>query len=159
MLKINKIRIEITTEKGLCGFDADFKQGLNLLVSNENTCGKSSVLAAIYYCLGLEEILGGRNEKALPSVYKSQIEIDGETFPVLQSGAYLEIANGSEIVTLFRSAKMNGRDSRMITIYFDSYDKIIEFIYKNKNIVNNFEVIKGDMDDVFLNVTGKELDL
>ena len=44
-------------------------------------------------------------------------------------------------------------------IYFDSYDKIIEFIYKNKNIVNNFEVIKGDMDDVFLNVTGKELDL
>lgn len=44
-------------------------------------------------------------------------------------------------------------------IYFVSYDKIIEFIYKNKNIVNNFEVIKGDMDDVFLNVTGKELDL
>lgn len=137
MLKINKIRIEITTEKGLCGFDADFKQGLNLLVSNENTCGKSSVLAAIYYCLGLEEILGGRNEKALPSVYKSQIEIDGETFPVLQSGAYLEIANGSEIVTLFRSAKMNGRDSRMITIYFDSYDKIFDCNIKHKDTYVN----------------------
>ena len=71
MPKINRIRIEITTEEGLCGFDANFNQGLNLLVSNENTCGKSSVLAAVYYCLGLEEILGGRNEKVLTSVYNT----------------------------------------------------------------------------------------
>lgn len=137
MLKINRIRIEITTEKGLCGFDSEFNQGLNFLVSNENTCGKSSILAAIYYCLGLEEILGGRNEKVLTSVYKSQIEIDGETLPVLQSGAYLEITNGAEIITLFRTAKMNGRDSRMITIYYAPYDNIFDPGIKSKDTYVN----------------------
>lgn len=76
MLRINRIRIEIATEKGLCGFDTELNHGLNFLTSQENTCGKSSILAAIYYCLGLEEILGGRTEKVLTSVYKSQIEVD-----------------------------------------------------------------------------------
>lgn len=32
-----------------------------------------------------------------------------------------------------------------------------EFISKNKDILLNYEVKKGDMDDVFLNVTGKKL--
>lgn len=31
------------------------------------------------------------------------------------------------------------------------------FIASNGDLLNNFEVIKGDMDDVFLNVTGKRL--
>ncbi len=31
------------------------------------------------------------------------------------------------------------------------------FIINNQDILSNFEVIKGDMDDVFLNVTGKKI--
>ena len=133
MLKINRIRIEITTEKGICGFDTELHQGLNFLASQENTCGKSSILAGIYYCLGLEEILGGRGEKVLTSVYKSQVEIEGIILPVLESAAYLEITNGSEIITLYRTAKMNGRDSHMITIYFAPYSQIFEPNTKSKD--------------------------
>ena len=34
---------------------------------------------------------------------------------------------------------------------------IMEFIWKNKDSVRDFEVIKGTMDDVFLTLTGKEM--
>lgn len=38
----------------------------------------------------------------------------------------------------------------------DSADAI-DFIANNRDVIDNFEVQKGDMDDVFLNVTGKTL--
>jgi multidrug/hemolysin transport system ATP-binding protein len=34
---------------------------------------------------------------------------------------------------------------------------ITEFIWKNKGIIKDFEIIKGTMDDVFLTLTGKEM--
>jgi hypothetical protein len=118
MLRINKLKIEINTKNGMYGFITDFYQGLNFLASDDNTCGKSSILVAIYYCLGFEEIIGGRGEKVLTSVYKSTID-DGDTiWSVLESGAYLEISNGNEIITIYRSAKMESRDSRLITVFY-----------------------------------------
>ena len=63
MLQINNLKIEIATKNGVYGFVTDFHKGLNFLASEDNTCGKSSILASIYYCLGFEEIIGGRGEK------------------------------------------------------------------------------------------------
>ncbi len=56
--------------------------------------------------------------------------------------------------------KLNTYDYRTNAYYipFDKSSDVIEFIEKNKDILKDFEVIKGDMDDVFLNVTGKELE-
>ena len=34
---------------------------------------------------------------------------------------------------------------------------IMEFVWKNKDFIKDFEVIKGTMDDVFLTLTGKEM--
>lgn len=124
MLRINRVRIEIKTEKGLYGFDNSFKTGLNFLASDENTCGKSSILVAIYYCLGFEEIIGGRGEKVLTSVYKNTIEDDMNALPVLESGAYLEITNGNDVITLYRGAKIEKRDSKLITVYFSTLKEI-----------------------------------
>jgi ABC-type multidrug transport system ATPase subunit len=45
--------------------------------------------------------------------------------------------------------------------YFIKMSDSIEaktFIMKNSDIINDFEVVKGDMDDVFLNATGKKLE-
>lgn len=39
-------------------------------------------------------------------------------------------------------------------VYFSG--NITEFIYKNCNTINDYEIIKGKMDDVFLHLTGKE---
>lgn len=35
----------------------------------------------------------------------------------------------------------------------------IEFILEHKDIITDFEILKGNMDDVFLNVTGKKLEV
>ena len=43
-------------------------------------------------------------------------------------------------------------------IPFNNSSEVINFIVNNKDILTDFEVIKGDMDDVFLNVTGRELE-
>lgn len=124
MLRINRVKVEIFTNNGVYGFDNTFDSGLTFLSSEENTCGKSSILAAVYYCLGLEEIIGGRGEKVLTSAFKTTIEDGKKTWSVIQSYAYLEISNGEEVVTLFRSVKAQDRDSRMITIYYGGLDDI-----------------------------------
>ncbi len=128
MLRINRLRIEIKTANaengGVYGFDEKFSSGLTFIASNNNTAGKSSVIEAIFYCLGFEEIIGGRNEKVLTSVYKSTIHDGDKDWNVLESGAYLEISNGNEIVTIYRSAKMETRDPRLVTVYYGDFDSI-----------------------------------
>lgn len=108
MLRINRLRVEINTVKGVYGIDKTFEDGLNFIASLENTCGKSSILAAIYYCLGFEQILGGAGgigSKVLTSAFKTAIEDKGEPLTVTESGAYLEISNGIEIRTIYRISK------------------------------------------------------
>ena len=73
MLKINRLQVKIVTEQVIYGIDEQFHEGLNFLASDDNTCGKSSVIEAIYYGLGFEEIIGGKGEKVLTSAYKTFI--------------------------------------------------------------------------------------
>ena len=90
MLRINRLRIEINTVNGIYGIDEHFKDGLNFVSSIDNTCGKSSILAAIYYCLGFEQILGGVSgigSKVLTSAFKNTIEDNGKLWSVTESGA------------------------------------------------------------------------
>lgn len=124
MLQINKIKILIRTSNGDYGFCESFQSGLNFIASEDNTCGKSSILAAIYYCLGMEEIIGGKGEKVLTSAYKSSIEDGDKTWAVLESGAYLEVFNGIDTITIYRSAKMDNRDSKLVTVFYSTLDLI-----------------------------------
>ncbi len=128
MLGINRLSIEINTMNGVYGIDVSFHSGLNFIASPDNTCGKSSILAAIYYCLGFEQIIGGVGgigNKVLTSVFKSTIEDNGKSWVVTESGMYLEITNGNETITIFRSAvASDSRDNRLITVYHGKYDSI-----------------------------------
>lgn len=62
-----------------------FDEGLNFLASDDNTCGKSSIIEAIYYGLGFEEIIGGKGEKVLTSAYKTFIEDNNQKRSVIES--------------------------------------------------------------------------
>lgn len=124
MLKINRLQIEIITDQGNYGIDEQFYEGLNFLASDDNTCGKSSIIEAIYYGLGFEEIIGGKGEKVLTSAYKTFIEDNDQKLSVIESKIYLEISNGLEVVTLYRTAKGLKRDSKLVTVYYSSLDKI-----------------------------------
>lgn len=125
MFKINRVKAISYTEKNSFGFDYKFDSKLNLVSSSTNTKGKSSVLVAIYYCLGFEEIIGGKGKKTLTPVYKTEIEDEnGETHKVLQSEVWLEITNGYEVVTIMRSAEIEGRNENLVTVFYGPLDKI-----------------------------------
>lgn len=124
MLKIERLRIEIFTDNDIFGFDHEFSEGINFIVSEENTYGKSSILLGIYYCLGLEEIIGSQGSKVLTPVYKEVININEEEIHVIESKIFLQISNGNETITLYRAGKSSDREDKLITIYRSSIDKI-----------------------------------
>lgn len=127
MLRINRLRVEINTADGIYGIDETFQNGLNFIASVENTCGKSSILAAIYYCLGFEQIIGGAGgigSKVLTSTFKTSIEVNGKPCAVTESGAYLEINNGYETRTIYRNIKSDSKDNHLITVYYNDYNSI-----------------------------------
>ena len=129
MLRINRLRVEINTANGTYGIDEIFQNGLNFIASLENTCGKSSILAAIYYCLGFEEILGGAGgigSKVLTSALKNNIDDNEKSWTITESGAFLEISNGNQIVTIYRNIIAENKDNRLITVYYGTYDDISE---------------------------------
>lgn len=123
MLRINRIKAISRTESGNYGFDFELSDGLNLISSNTNTKGKSSAILAIYYCLGFEEIIGGRGKKTLTSVYKTVVKDDNDNaHAVLESEAWIEISNGVDIVSIRRTAEMEGRNENLITVYHSNLD-------------------------------------
>ena len=136
MLRINRLKAISKTEIGNFGFDYRLENGLNLIASDENTRGKSSVLLTIYYCLGFEEIVGGKGQKTLTSVYKNIVYDENNTYNVLESDLFLEISNGTEIITIYRAGKMEGRSENLITVYFSDMDSI----YNTKTYVEDMYV-------------------
>lgn len=137
MLEINRIKAISRTESGTYGFDYSLSEGLNLISSNINTRGKSSVLLAIYYCLGLEEIIGGRGKKTLTSVYKTAVEDENHiSHRVLESEAWIEITNGLDIISVKRTAEMEGRNENLITVYHSN----MESVYKPETYVEDMYV-------------------
>lgn len=118
-MKINKVYIEVHTEKNMFIFDKCFSDGLNIITSYENTVGKSTIGEAILFCLGMEEVLGNKNEKAVKPVVRSNICINkgGESYPVIQSDIYAEIEHNGGIISIRRSPKHNSRSSKLISVY------------------------------------------
>jgi hypothetical protein len=103
MITIKKIKVTVTTNKEeLFGFEYPFYKGLNIL-SGENSSGKSSVLSSIYYCLGMEQLVGGYNADIFKDSLKSRFEYNGTENVVYQSYAELIIENKlGNVATLTR---------------------------------------------------------
>ncbi|MCC5910688.1 MAG: hypothetical protein JJT76_09655 [Clostridiaceae bacterium] len=125
MLVINRVRIEIDTIKGKYGFDRSFTKGLNFIVSNGNTRGKSAILLAIYYALGFEQLIGGHGSQILSKAYKKKIKDGNVELNVLESGVYVEISNGMQVNTLYRAGKSENRESKLITVYKGDIDQVL----------------------------------
>ena len=78
MFYISRLKVEILTNKSksiedLFGFDFEFQKGLNI-VAGHNSRGKTTINSCVYYALGMEELIGGRNEKALDKALKENYE-------------------------------------------------------------------------------------
>lgn len=125
MLRINRIKAISKCKDVNFGFDYKLMNGLNLIASESNTRGKSSAILAIYYCLGFEEIIGGKGMKTLTSVYKNIVQDEnGVSFNVLESMAWIELSNESTTVTLLRAGKVPNRNDNLITVFYSNMDNV-----------------------------------
>lgn len=75
--------------------------------------------------MGCEELLGGQGAKVLTPVFNNQLEDDNKNLhTVLQSCAYLEITNGTRVVTLYRTIKNEKRAEKLVTVFGSDYENI-----------------------------------
>ena len=117
-LHIRATELTAETENGMFGSLLHFQKGLNV-ISADNTKGKSTLLQAIIYGLGLEKMLSPRREIPLPRVMTVELqESSGKPeIPVLASQVQIEIENDeNHIITLKRTAK-GETDKRLVTVY------------------------------------------
>lgn len=118
MLKISALKINITTNLGLYGTPLiRFEDGLNI-VKGYNSTGKSTIFQSILYCLGLEELIGGKNDKTMQSVLKSEIlnsDNDIEAY-VIESNVLLEI-EGTNAVTIKRYIASETKNSGLVEVF------------------------------------------
>jgi hypothetical protein len=127
VLRINRLKIEVKTSSKQFGFDEEFKRKINFIASNHNTMGKSSVIESIYYCLGLEELIGGKKEKTLKPVFRKKVTFNTKEYPVIDSSFYLEITNSKEeVITIYRTANKKNIDSNLIKVYSGTIDEVYE---------------------------------
>jgi len=137
MFKINKLRAEILTDKSaditdLYGFEIPFEQGLNI-IAGPNSRGKTTINTCIYYALGMEELLGAHNEKALDKALKEEFTVrpgpneDGIVYKVISSKIFLEIENENrDIICLERFIKPSTEEVKTtnIMVHFSPFDHI-----------------------------------
>lgn len=118
MLKIKAIKITINTDKGVYGTPIlRFSDNLTI-IKGYNSTGKSTLFQSIIYCLGLEELIGGKNEKTMQSVLKSEI-LDNKNrieANVIESNILLEI-EGTSIVTIKRYISSETKSSGLVEVF------------------------------------------
>ena len=120
MLKISALKISITTSKGMYGTPIiKFSNGLNI-IKGFNSTGKSTIFQSILYCLGMEELLGGKNDKTMQSVLKSEIlNKDGKLdASVIESNVLLEIeGDGNRFCTIKRYISSQTKSSTLLEVF------------------------------------------
>lgn len=117
MLRIRHIRLRAETTGGLFGTDVRLDGGLTVLYA-PNTSGKSTVLHAFLYALGLEQMLSPRREIPLSYAMREYVEnpASGAEHKILESYVAVEIENASgQIMTVRRNVIAEG-DRRLISV-------------------------------------------
>lgn len=118
MFKIKALKITINTNKGIYGTQTiNFSDGLTI-IKGYNSTGKSTLFQSILYCLGLEELIGGKNEKTMQSVLKSEI-LDNNSIieaEVIESNILLEI-EGKSTVTVKRYIASKNKNAGLVEVY------------------------------------------
>src|SRR5688500_4160348 len=103
MLRVTALNIVVNTTDGLYGFKCEFGPHLNI-VRGDNSSGKSTLFQSILYGIGMEELIGSRNDKAMQSVLKNEIlDSDGiKRADVIESFVQLELWNSKQSITTER---------------------------------------------------------
>jgi hypothetical protein len=121
MLKINAFKIVLLTSNGEYGFSCAFTDSLNI-IKGRNSSGKSTLLNSLFYSLGMEELLGAKNESVLPYAVKDKLETPDGVINIISSKVLIEIQNKKhETITLQRAIKSESKSNKLIEIIKGAY--------------------------------------
>ncbi len=116
MIRVRHLLVSVNTDKGQFGVRRDFANGLNVIRA-ENWAGKSAVLQAIVYAMGLEGMLSPSHDVPLPHAVTDYLEYAEGQAKVIDSMVSLEVENGNgQFLTLQRSIA-GERHRHLITVY------------------------------------------
>jgi DNA repair exonuclease SbcCD ATPase subunit len=118
------------------GFDFGFQKGLNI-ITGSNTSGKSTILSVLYYCLGMEQLLGGNKKDILDQSLSKIFTYREREYSVLHSESYLEIANQKNEKIILR---------RIISSQISAYDTNIIYVKNGLDESIYFLHSRGDSD-------------
>lgn len=116
-IKINAISVKITSDKGLLGKTIQLEEGLNVIRA-ENTSGKSSLVNAFLYALGLEMLLGKSGIACLKPCLKSEGEFNGQPYKVLESYVQVELDSLSRGPITVQRQIVGEKDNKLVDVFF-----------------------------------------
>ena len=114
-LRIGRLSIIASTDKGDFGVDHKFDGGMNLIRA-ENAAGKSTILRAIIYTLGLEGLFSPSHDVPLPHVLTEYVDLPAGRAIVSSAQVTLEIHNESDESLTVTRAIAGPRDKRLIAV-------------------------------------------
>ncbi|CAJ0773270.1 ATP-binding protein [Ralstonia chuxiongensis] len=117
MVIIRGVKLRAVTDQGEFGFAFEFARNLTIIRAR-NSSGKSTLFNSVLYALGMEELVGGKNERALPYAVKEHFEFEGNRIPVTASEILLEVENQfGRIVTLRRAIRDTARSTKLVEVF------------------------------------------
>ena len=154
MMKIDKIKISVEA----CAYDNSsniqhfcreltFENGLNLVVG-DNTSGKTTIVECMFYALGMEELIEGKNgNKTLDKAVKRQFEYKGKDgipheWYVKKSSVFLQLTNSKgKVITVKRLIIDSDNDKRtnVIFVWEASMDKAKNYQDSREYYVHGWE--------------------
>ena len=120
MLRIRHLLINVNTDKGVFGTKQNFADGLNVIRA-ENYAGKSQLIQAIMYALGMEGMQGPSHAVPLAHALTEYLDykVNGKnaTAKVIDSMVSLEIENGKGKFLTVQRAIAGDRNRHLMTVY------------------------------------------
>lgn len=142
---IKAIHIDIETDEGPFGFFTEFSRNLNI-IRGRNSAGKSTIVHAIMYAIGMEELLGAQNENALTYALKDYLEHDGIKHQIQTSRVTIEIESNGKSITARRSVRENGISTKLVRIQECSAltkGEVAPTLYKFIHDANSAQIEEG----------------
>lgn len=131
MLKIRKLKIDINTvQNKQFGASYIFEPNKLNLIRGSNHSGKTTIVSSLFYALGMEELLGGQNIKALDSILTSVVPYQNKEYNINESVIYLEIENeDAKIITIKRYIVHVDIQPKVAYIYEGELNNIVDDKY------------------------------
>ncbi len=155
---INSVRVAVKahTPEGIkdFGFLFEFQEGLNVL-TGDNSSGKSTVLSCIYYCLGLEQLIGSKGVNALSPALHQALMANGYSCNIYESECFLEFTDRLgkkwQINRIIKNSELLGSNEIIIEANGEKFSKFIHSPrdHSRNGFFNWFAEVNGlDLFDV-----------